>query len=82
MTKYSPEYIIIYNVSQSEIKDSEMQISYSELKTYMNMYKEISKSCWSKGYEKVKSYYINDSIELAVWKKSENKKNTSWKKRR
>lgn len=79
LTKYSPEYIIIYNVSQSEIKDSEMQISYSELKTYMNMYKEISKSCWSKGYEKVKSYYINDSIELAVWKKSENKKNTSWK---
>ena len=43
------------------------------------MYKEISKSCWSKGYEKVKSYYINDSIELAVWEKSENKKNTSWK---
>ncbi len=81
LTKYSPEYIIIYNVSQSEIKDSEMQISYSELKTYMNMYKEISKSCWSKGYEKVKSYYINDSIELAVWKKSENKKNTSWKNR-
>lgn len=79
LTKYSPEYIIIYNVSQSEIKDSEMQISYSELKTYMNMYKEISKSCWSKGYEKVKSYYINDSIELAVWEKSENKKNTSWK---
>lgn len=79
LTKYSPEYIIIYNVSQSDIKDSEMQISYSELKTYMNMYKEISKSCWSKGYEKVKSYYINDSIELAVWKKSENKKNTSWK---
>lgn len=79
LTKYSPEYIIIYNVSQSEIKDSEMQISYSELKTYMNMYEEISKSCWSKGYEKVKSYYINDSIELAVWKKSENKKNTSWK---
>lgn len=79
LTKYSPEYIIIYNESQSEIKDSEMQISYSELKTYMNMYKEISKSCWSKGYEKVKSYYINDSIELAVWKKSENKKNTSWK---
>lgn len=79
LTKYSPEYIIIYNVSQSEIKDSEMQISYSELKTYMNMYKEISRSCWSKGYEKVKSYYINDSIELAVWKKSENKKNTSWK---
>ena len=79
LTKYSPEYIIIYNVSQSEIKDSEMQISYSELKTYMNMYKEISKSCWSKGYEKVKSYYINDSIELTVWKKSENKKNTSWK---
>lgn len=79
LTKYSAEYIIIYNVSQSDIKDSEMQISYSELKTYMNMYKEISKSCWSKGYEKVKSYYINDSIELAVWKKSENKKNTSWK---
>ena len=79
LTKYSPEYIIIYNVSQSEIKDSEMQISYSELKTYMNMYKEISKSCWSKGYEKVKSYYINDSIELAVWEKSGNKKNTSWK---
>ncbi len=79
LTKYSPEYIIIYNVSQSDIKDSEMQISYSELKTYMNMYKEISKSCWSKGYEKVKSYYINDSIELAVWEKSENKKNTSWK---
>jgi len=79
LTKYSPEYIIIYNVAQSEIKDSEMQISYSELKTYMNMYKEISKSCWSKGYEKVKSYYINDSIELAVWEKSENKKNTSWK---
>lgn len=79
LTKYSPEYIIIYNVSQSDIKDSEMQISYSELKTYMNMYKEISKSCWSKGYEKVKSYYINDSIELAVWKKSGNKKNTSWK---
>lgn len=79
LTKYSPEYIIIYNVSQSEIKDSEMQISYSELKTYMNMYKEISKSCWNKGYEKVKSYYINDSIELAVWEKSENKKNTSWK---
>lgn len=79
LTKYSPEYIIIYNVSQSEIKDSEMQISYSELKTYMNMYKEILKSCWSKGYEKVKSYYINDSIELAVWEKSENKKNTSWK---
>lgn len=79
LTKYSPEYIIIYNVSQSEIKDSKMQISYSELKTYMNMYKEISKSCWSKGYEKVKSYYINDSIELAVWEKSENKKNTSWK---
>lgn len=79
LTKYSPEYIIIYNVSQSEIKDSEMQISYSELKTYMNMYKEISKSCWSKGYKKVKSYYINDSIELAVWEKSENKKNTSWK---
>lgn len=79
LTKYSPEYIIIYNVSQSEIKDSEMQISNSELKTYMNMYKEISKSCWSKGYEKVKSYYINDSIELAVWEKSENKKNTSWK---
>ena len=79
LTKYSPEYIIIYNVSQSEIKDSEMQISYSELKTYMNMYKEISNSCWSKGYEKVKSYYINDSIELAVWEKSENKKNTSWK---
>lgn len=79
LTKYSPEYIIIYNASQSEIKDSEMQISYSELKTYMNMYKEISKSCWSKGYEKVKSYYINDSIELAVWEKSENKKNTSWK---
>lgn len=79
LTKYSPEYIIIYNVSQSEIKDSEMHISYSELKTYMNMYKEISKSCWSKGYEKVKSYYINDSIELAVWEKSENKKNTSWK---
>lgn len=79
LTKYSPEYIIIYNVSQSEIKDSEMQISYSELKTYVNMYKEISKSCWSKGYEKVKSYYINDSIELAVWEKSENKKNTSWK---
>lgn len=79
LTKYSPEYIIIYNVSQSEIKDSEMQISYSELKTYMNMYKEISKSCWSKGYEKVKSYYINDSIELAVWEKSKNKKNTSWK---
>ena len=79
LTKYSPEYIIIYNVSQSEIKDSEMQISYSELKTYMNMYKEISKSCWSKGYEKFKSYYINDSIELAVWEKSENKKNTSWK---
>lgn len=79
LTKYSPEYIIIYNVSQSEIKDSEMQISYSELKTYMNMYKEISKSCWSKGYEKVKSYYINDTIELAVWEKSENKKNTSWK---
>lgn len=79
LTKYSPEYIIIYNVSQSEIKDSEMQISYSELKTYMNMYKEISKSCWSKGYEKVKSYYINGSIELAVWEKSENKKNTSWK---
>ena len=79
LTKYSPEYIIIYNVSQSEIKDSEMQISYSELKTYMNMYKEISKSCWSNGYEKVKSYYINDSIELAVWEKSENKKNTSWK---
>lgn len=79
LTKYSPEYIIIYNVSQSEIKDSEMQISYSELKTYMNMYKEISKSCWSKGYEKVKSYYINDSIELAVWEKSENKINTSWK---
>lgn len=79
LAKYSPEYIIIYNVSQSEIKDSEMQISYSELKTYMNMYKKISKSCWSKGYEKVKSYYINDSIELAVWKKSENKKNTSWK---
>lgn len=79
LTKYLPEYIIIYNVSQSEIKDSEMQISYSELKTYMNMYKEISKSCWSKGYEKVKSYYINDSIELAVWEKSENKKNTSWK---
>lgn len=79
LTKYSPEYIIIYNVSQSEIKDSEMQISYSELKTYMNMYKEISKSCWSKGYEKVKNYYINDSIELAVWEKSENKKNTSWK---
>ena len=79
LTKYSPEYIIIYNVSQSEIKDSEMQISYSELKTYMNMYKEISKSCWSKGYEKVKSYYINDSIELAVWEKSENKKNTFWK---
>lgn len=79
LTEYSPEYIIIYNVSQSEIKDSEMQISYSELKTYMNMYKEISKSCWSKGYEKVKSYYINDSIELAVWEKSENKKNTSWK---
>lgn len=79
LTKYSPEYIIIYNVSQSEIKDSEMQISYSELKTYMNMYKEISKSCWSKGYEKVKSYYINDSIELAVWEKSENKTNTSWK---
>lgn len=79
LTKYSPEYIIIYNISQSEIKDSEMQISYSELKTYMNMYKEISKSCWSKGYEKVKSYYINDSIELAVWEKSENKKNTSWK---
>lgn len=79
LTKYSPEYIIIYNVSQSDIKESEMQISYSELKTYMNMYKEISKSCWSKGYEKVKSYYINDSIELAVWEKSENKKNTSWK---
>lgn len=79
LSKYSAEYIIIYNVSQSDIKDSEMQISYSELKTYMNMYKEISKSCWSKGYEKVKSYYINDSIELAVWKKSENKKNTSWK---
>lgn len=79
LTKYSPEYIIIYNVSQSDIKDSEMQISYLELKTYMNMYKEISKSCWSKGYEKVKSYYINDSIELAVWEKSENKKNTSWK---
>lgn len=79
LTKYSPEYIIIYNVSQSDIKDSEMQISYSELKTYMNMYKEISKSCWSKGYKKVKSYYINDSIELAVWEKSENKKNTSWK---
>lgn len=79
LTKYSAEYIIIYNVSQSDIKDSEMQISYSELKTYMNMYKEISKSCWSKGYEKVKSYYINDSIELAVWKKSGNKKNTSWK---
>lgn len=79
LTKYSAEYIIIYNVSQSDIKDSEMQISYSELKTYMNMYKEISKSCWSKGYEKVKSYYINDSIELAVWEKSENKKNTSWK---
>lgn len=79
LTKYSAEYIIIYNVSQSDIKDSEMQISYSELKTYMNMYKEISKSCWSKGYEKVKSYYINDSIELAVWKKGENKKNTSWK---
>lgn len=79
LTKYSAEYIIIYNVSQSDIKDSEMQISYSELKTYMNMYKEISKNCWSKGYEKVKSYYINDSIELAVWKKSENKKNTSWK---
>lgn len=79
LTKYSPEYIIIYNVSQSDIKDSEMQISYSELKTYMNMYKEISKSCWIKGYEKVKSYYINDSIELAVWEKSENKKNTSWK---
>lgn len=79
LTKYSPEYIIIYNISQSDIKDSEMQISYSELKTYMNMYKEISKSCWSKGYEKVKSYYINDSIELAVWEKSENKKNTSWK---
>ena len=79
LTKYSPEYIIIYNVSQSEIKDSEMQISYSEIKTYMNKYKEILKSCWSKGYEKVKSYYINDSIELAVWEKSENKKNTSWK---
>lgn len=76
---YDASYIIIYNVSNADIRYSDMQFSYSELKTYLSMYKELSRYCWSNGYEKIKSYTINDGIELAVWEKTYDGKNTSWR---
>lgn len=76
--KYAPSYIVIYNASRADIRDTDMQISYTELKTYLEMYKGISKYCWSRGYEKIKAFSINDGIELSVWKKTDEKKNTSW----
>lgn len=76
--KCKAEYIVIYNAMKADINNTDKQLSKNEKNQYLQMYRDISKYCWSKGYNELKTFTVNDDIDITVWQRGNGKNKKEW----
>ena len=76
--KCKAEYIVIYNAMKADINNTDKQLAKNEKNQYLQMYRQISKYCWSKGYNELKTFTVNDDIDITVWQRGNGKNKKEW----